>query len=493
MSKTNKWAIAITAVLILGVIAFLSINSYNAKKAAEAEEQARLEEEARLRALHEEYLDFLEKNNVFFPGSNFNSVDISGKSIDEVITEYEMGILDRAVTVSFADGRDDKVISARDLGIKFDEFENYVEECFYCAELTEEEYYGTPARKDYSYDVYNDVSAGMLDRTGITEMINEGSVMSHNAYVYVDEKTGEIKEEAEVCGGDITSEDLAALLSEAFSENKESVEIGPEYYEKPEIVLGSKELEDQKALLESKKNKEITIFLCGEKTTLKEEELWRILSTKDGVVDRSALTQYVKKLKGKYDSYYFKRPFTTSSGKELNLEPGNYGWIIDAAGTENAIIAAIESEGDEAKAEATYRAKSARPAHNEIGNTYIEVSIHHQRIWVYVDGECVLNDDVTTGEITTGNPHTITNCGVFKLSYKTKNVTLRGSDYEEPVSYWMPFDGGIGFHDATWREDWEFGGENYMGNGSHGCINMRLGSAAILYDIIDYDIPIIVW
>ena len=38
------------------------------------------------------------------------------------------------------------------------------------------------------------------------------------------------------------------------------------------------------------------------------------------------------------------------------------------------------------------------------------------------------------------------------------------------VTYWMPFNGGIGFHDATWRGC--FGGQIYIWSGSHGCVNM---------------------
>ena len=32
--------------------------------------------------------------------------------------------------------------------------------------------------------------------------------------------------------------------------------------------------------------------------------------------------------------------------------------------------------------------------------------------------------------------------------------------YEQPVTYWMPFNGGIGFHDADWRP--YFGGDRYL-------------------------------
>ena len=72
--------------------------------------------------------------------------------------------------------------------------------------------------------------------------------------------------------------------------------------------------------------------------------------------------------------------------------------------------------------------------------------------------------------------------GVFGLTYKTKNAVLKGEDYETPVNYWMPFNGNIGMHDATWRR--KFGGEVFIKNGSHGCINLPLESAKEIYSYI---------
>lgn len=53
----------------------------------------------------------------------------------------------------------------------------------------------------------------------------------------------------------------------------------------------------------------------------------------------------------------------------------------------------------------------------------------------------------------------------------------------------MPFNGGIGFHDASWQP--YFGGDRYLEGGSHGCINMPPDSAAELYNIIQYNVPIV--
>ena len=54
----------------------------------------------------------------------------------------------------------------------------------------------------------------------------------------------------------------------------------------------------------------------------------------------------------------------------------------------------------------------------------------------------------------------------------------------------MPFNQGIGMHDAYWRSD--FGGKIYRKSGSHGCINMPPDSAAAVYENITAGYPIVV-
>ena len=65
---------------------------------------------------------------------------------------------------------------------------------------------------------------------------------------------------------------------------------------------------------------------------------------------------------------------------------------------------------------------------------------------------------------------------------KQKNRVLRGPGYASPVKYWMPVKGGIGIHDARWRK--EFGGDIYLTDGSHGCINMPPSKAKELYNML---------
>ena len=54
----------------------------------------------------------------------------------------------------------------------------------------------------------------------------------------------------------------------------------------------------------------------------------------------------------------------------------------------------------------------------------------------------------------------------------------------------MTFNGGIGFHDASWQS--AFGGTRYKTHGSHGCINMPTDQAAKMYELISDGTPVVV-
>lgn len=130
---------------------------------------------------------------------------------------------------------------------------------------------------------------------------------------------------------------------------------------------------------------------------------------------------------------------------------------------------------------------------SDLLNCYVELDITRQTVWMYKDGECILESLCVTGNVAHG---TITPTGIYFLTYKMQDAVLRGfnrdgSTYASPVKYWMPFNGGIGFHDASWR--YQFGGEIYKKSGSHGCVNMPTKAAATLYQNIDESIPIIVY
>lgn len=125
--------------------------------------------------------------------------------------------------------------------------------------------------------------------------------------------------------------------------------------------------------------------------------------------------------------------------------------------------------------------------------TYVELDLSRQRVWMYVDGKCILDTPCVTGNVAGGYA---TPPGIFYLTYKTTDTNLEGynsdgSEYSSHVNFWMPFNGGIGFHDADWRS--YFGGNIYMTNGSHGCVNLPYSAARTLYNNINTSIPIILY
>lgn len=112
-------------------------------------------------------------------------------------------------------------------------------------------------------------------------------------------------------------------------------------------------------------------------------------------------------------------------------------------------------------------------------HSYVRVSIEKQTVELFKNNKLVLSSPIVTG---TENV-TPSDKGVFKIYYKSKNVYLKGAGYLSYVNYWMPYNGGEGLHDATWRD--EFGKEIYKTSGSHGCINMPLDIAEQVYNNVE--------
>ena len=54
----------------------------------------------------------------------------------------------------------------------------------------------------------------------------------------------------------------------------------------------------------------------------------------------------------------------------------------------------------------------------------------------------------------------------------------------------MPFVYGQGLHDASWRS--RFGGNIYIYNGSHGCVNMPRSEVSKLYNMVEIGTPVYV-
>lgn len=113
---------------------------------------------------------------------------------------------------------------------------------------------------------------------------------------------------------------------------------------------------------------------------------------------------------------------------------------------------------------------------NDLPDSYIEVDISDQNIKYHTNEEIILDSNIVTGMQNVSD----TRIGMFEIYSKQTSRYLTGPGYRSYVDYWMPFDGGIGLHDASWRD--EFGGEIYINSGSHGCVNLPFEIAKKIYD-----------
>lgn len=205
-------------------------------------------------------------------------------------------------------------------------------------------------------------------------------------------------------------------------------------------------------------------------------------------LNQDVMAQYVKDLAKTYDTKWKSRTITTHSGKTVTVPAGgNYGWRMNQEETLAALNASLES-GEDYTGEVVWYQTAAQFGEQDYGSTYIEVSISAQHMWYYVNGSVALESDFVSGDVSKGHD---TPKGAYRIAYKARDQELKGQGYSSPVSYWMPFVDGCGFHDANWRD--RFGGSIYLSNGSHGCLNMPPANAKALYELIEAGTAVLIY
>ncbi len=192
-------------------------------------------------------------------------------------------------------------------------------------------------------------------------------------------------------------------------------------------------------------------------------------------------------LEERFDSYntYQNHKFTTHDGRMIHIKKGNYGNLISMKKEKKEFLAFLKSAEKSYVREPEYIKEVSLKGKDDIGDTYIEVDIGQQKMFYYRDGELYLETDVVTGK------NKATREEVCYVYAKQKNRVLKGPGYASPVKYWMPVSGGIGIHDASWRD--EYGGDIYIKNGSHGCINTPLEIVEKMYEVMEIGTPCIIY
>ena len=189
------------------------------------------------------------------------------------------------------------------------------------------------------------------------------------------------------------------------------------------------------------------------------------------------------RIKG-YDTIYAEKEFKTTNGEIFVSDKGTYGDKVNFDEEAKFIYQMFLLQASETQRLPIYTLDLP----DDVGGTYIEISLEQQHLWYYENGELCMETDVVTG---TRGKHD-TPIGFYYVSEKINGKYLRGDDYVTWVDKWMRLtNSGIGLHDADWRSS--FGGKIYTYNGSHGCINLPPDFAYELYDRIERKICVIIY
>lgn len=260
-------------------------------------------------------------------------------------------------------------------------------------------------------------------------------------------------------------------------------------YEKPQVYEDDKRL--QALFPQLKKYTDVKIvYHMGTNDEIIDGTLidtWLLVDEQEGTVrlDASKVDEYVVMLRKKYDSIFRERKFKTTIGKEITISGGDYGWWMNYAKEQEILYDLIEN-GESTERVPEYYQTAAEYGEKDYGDSYVEVNLTAQHLYLYDEGKLVLDSDFVSGNEAkeNGTPE-----GIYGITYKETDALLVGEDYETPVSFWMPFNKNIGLHDAIWRD--EFGGQLYQTKGSHGCINLPYQTAKMIYSYVKKGTPVI--
>ncbi len=214
---------------------------------------------------------------------------------------------------------------------------------------------------------------------------------------------------------------------------------------------------------------------------------WCDINDTSVTLDPEKVRDFVNSIARQYDTFGKNRTLVTHSGETIEITGGDYGWWMDRSTETSELIEMVKS-GEKTTRTPVYFGTAAVYGEKDWGDSYVEIDLTSQHLWVYSNGSLAEESDFVSGCVNKGRT---TPVGSYGITYKQRDATLVGETYSSPVKSWMPFNGNVGMHHASWRT--EFGGELYVTNGSHGCINLPTDKAASIYEIVEKGEAVLVY
>lgn len=419
-------------------------------------------------------------------------VDVSYMELDEAYNQIMKEIDTENYTFKFSDSKYDVTSSSKELGMKIDKKR--------LAELMAEQ-----DEEFFDKDMNANIRGRIIDENKVLEYVGgleglkeENLKQPQNATCIFENGSYSLKKEE--VGYYIDIEEAKELALSLIKDGYVEVDFSEITKTDPEISL--KDLGEQEEI--EKVNNVIGTsltyqFYDGSQITISAEEIEKFITLDDNKVPSmdfdGCIEMIIDRLSEEIPlrSAQIAFKITPEEGEEAtrinmrlrkDLRP-----TLNNKDEKEALLTELES-GKNVSREPYYMVKSLYHG----VETYIEMDISRQKLWMYENGECILETTCITGNPSRDND---TPTGIYFLDNKDKNVNLVGYrpngevEYNAFVKYWMRWCGGVGFHDASWRSEWEYTPTRYLTGGSHGCVNLREKDAEILFNHINPYVPIV--
>ena len=426
----------------------------------------------------------------FLPGTIVDGMDVTGKTASEVEDAIMEQLKGYTLTIN---GREDlsESITGESVGL-YAEFDDTLDKAIASQKPMDWGKYrfgkavnevNTDALLRYSDDMLNEAVEGLscMDE----ENMREPEDAKISDYDSATDSYSIIKEDE---GTELLEDKVKEAVATAIMSLAESVDLEEQgCYLAPSVTSEDEALKTACETMNKYVGAKITYKFGDKAETLNGNEIhnWLTVNGTSVSVSESKAAEYVKNLASTCNTAYKPKTLKTSYGKTVTITTGNYGWKIDQA-KETAALVSLIKNGEQTSREPEYSQKAASHSGNDYGNTYVEINLTAQHLYFYANGKLLVESDFVSGNAAKGWS---TPAGAYSITYKQRNATLKGQGYATPVPYWMPFNGGIGLHDANWRKT--FGGTIYKNGGSHGCVNLPPAVAKTIYENISAGDPVL--
>ena len=432
----------------------------------------------------------------FMFNTKINGTDYSMASAGSVEADMKEKVNDYVLTLKESDGTTEE-IKGSDIGVAYESSDEVTElmkkqnNWMWITSLWKKNEIETNIGVTY------DENALAEKLQSLNCMSEDGKVASENAKPVF--KDGKFEVQPEVVGTKLNAEKFSEQVAKAIDGFQTELDLKEtECYDDPKYTSDSKEVKEAVDTMNNYLKATVTYDFNPHTEVVDAAKISEWLSVDDNMkvtFNEAAVGDYVMALADKYNTLGITRTFTSVSGASFSVSGGSFGWQIDQESETAKLIENIKNGETVTREPEYYSRGKTHEDGNDIGTTFAEVDLTNQVMYYVKDGQVAMKANVVTG-----NPNTNhgTPAGVHFILYKESPSVLRGDrqtsgeyEWETEVQYWMPFTSdGCGFHDATWQPT--FGGDRYLTNGSHGCVNMSLDEASQLYNMIQTGDPVVV-